>query len=86
MTLERGRRAASEHRALDNWRKEAVKGRTRIAELTEQLADTVAEREHLMEELERTRRELSQLEARHEELRLEHKIIVGMIRASEARK
>lgn len=60
MTLERGRRAASEHRAIDNWRREAVEGRAtiamcrvRIAELLELLEDAIAERDALVLELDR---------------------------------
>lgn len=86
MTLERGRRAASTDRALDAWRREAVESRNTIAALREQLSDTVAERDSILNELEAVRRQLSQLEVRHEDLRLEHKIIVGLIRATEDRK
>ena len=86
MTLERGRRAASVDRALDGWRREAVEARKTLDTLREELADTIAERDSLIRELEATRRQLSQLEVRHEDLRIEHQLIVGMIRASEARK
>ena len=86
MALERGRKASSVDRALDGWRREAVEARKTIAELREHLADTIAERDSLMRDLETARRDLSQLENRHHELRLEHQIIVGLIRATEARK
>ena len=63
-------------------------GRLRIANdaVSEELADTIAERESLMRDLETARHDLSQLENRHHELRLEHQIIVGLIRATESRK
>ena len=54
MTLERGRRAASVHRALDGWRDEAVRlrfevkeARTLIDALRKHLEDTIAERDAL---------------------------------------
>lgn len=54
MTLERGRRAASVHRALDGWRDEAVRlrselkeARTLIDALRKHLKDTIAERDAL---------------------------------------
>ena len=54
MTLERGRRAASGHRALDGWRDEAVRlrselkeARTLIDALRKHLEDTIAERDAL---------------------------------------
>jgi hypothetical protein len=86
MALERGRPASSVDRAVQGWRREAVEARDTIAKLREELADTIAERDSLMRDLEATRRDLSQLEVRHHDLQLEHKIIVGLIRATEARK
>ena len=86
MALERGRPASSVDRAVQGWRREAVEARDTIAKLREELADTIAERDSLMRDLEATRRDLSQLEVRHQDLRIEHQLIVGMIRATEARK
>lgn len=86
MALERGRPASSVDRAVQGWRREAVEARDTIGKLREELADTIAERDSLMRDLEATRRDLSQLEVRHHDLQLEHKIIVGLIRATEARK
>ena len=86
MALERGRPASSVDRALEGWRREAIKARETIANLLEELADTNAERDSYLNEIEALRRQLSQLEVRHHDLQLEHKIIVGLIRATEARK
>jgi len=86
VALERGRPASSVDRALEGWRREAIKARETIDAIQEELNDTIAERDSYLNEIESLRRQLSQLEVRHQELRLEHQIIVGLIRATEARK
>ena len=86
MALERGRPASSLDRAAQAWRREAIEARDTIAALRDELNDTIAERDSRLNEIEALRRQLSQLEVRHQELRLEHQIIVGLIRATEARK
>ena len=53
MALERGRPASSIDRALQDWRREAMQARKTIAALREHLADTIAERDALLEQLNR---------------------------------
>lgn len=43
MTLERGRRASSVDRALEGWRREAVEGRAKIAELQARITELETE-------------------------------------------
>lgn len=51
MSLERGRRASSVNRALTEWRREAIQLRKTVAALREHLADTIAERDALLEQI-----------------------------------
>ena len=53
MALERGRPASSVDRALEGWRREAIESRKTIVALQEHLADTIAERDALLERLDK---------------------------------